>query len=61
MIKSGFRPALKFRNYPLGQYFAQLHAPLVKRIDVPNDTLRKDAVLVERDKFSQALRREPLN
>jgi len=59
MIKSGFRPALKFRDDPLGQYFTQLHAPLVERIDVPDSPLRKDTVLVERDKLSQALRREP--
>ena len=60
MIESGFHHALKFRNYPLGQYFAQLDAPLIERVDVPNDTLRKDVVLVERDELSEVLGRQSL-
>src|ERR1051325_9340085 len=38
---------LQFRKNPLRQYFPQLNPPLIKRIDVPDDALRKRNVLVK--------------
>jgi len=51
---------LKFGYDPLRQGFAQLDSPLVKRINIPYDTLRKYAVLVQRDQASQRVRCEPV-
>ena len=59
MGQLGFILALELRNDPLGKNFAQLHAPLVERIDIPDDALREHAVFVERDQFAQRLRRQP--
>src|SRR5579863_2086491 len=53
--------AAKFRDDPLGEHLAQLHAPLVERIDAPDRALREDAVLVERDQLAERGRREPLD
>jgi hypothetical protein len=39
MVESGLRLALEFRDDALSQYFAQLHAPLVEGVDVPDDAL----------------------
>lgn len=36
---------LRFNGF--GQLLAQLDAPLVERVDVPDDALREDLVLVE--------------
>ncbi len=52
--------ALEFRDDALGQHLAQLDAPLVERVDVPDDALGEDAVLVERDELAERFRREPL-
>ena len=38
----------------LGQLLAQLHAPLVEAVDVPDDALDEDLVLVERDQRAEA-------
>ena len=40
--------------------FAELDAPLVERIDVPDRALREDGVLVERDQLAERFGREPL-
>lgn len=40
----------------LGKLLAQLNSPLVKRVDVPDDTLDKDLVLVHRNQSSQGTR-----
>src|SRR6266540_6302750 len=61
MAESGLRLALKFRNYALGQHFAQLNAPLVKRINVPDNALGEDAVLVESDELAKRFRCEPIS
>src|SRR6476620_4023867 len=59
MLKSGFRLALEFGDDALGQGLAQLNAPLVERINVPDDALRENGVLVERDELAEHFRREP--
>src|SRR5690242_10867918 len=53
--------ALELRDDPLGELLPQLDAPLVERIDVPDDTLRVDAVLVERDELAERFRRQPVS
>jgi len=45
--------ALQFGHNSLGQRLAQFHAPLVKRVNVPNRALREDAVFVKRDELAQ--------
>ena len=45
--------ALKLRNNTLGQDLAQLHTPLIERVDVPDGALREDAVLVKRDEITK--------
>ena len=50
------RLAFKFRNNALGEDFAKLDAPLIERVDVPDDPLGKDGMLVERDQLTQRLR-----
>ena len=40
-------------NDPLGERLAQLDAPLVEGIDLPDRALGKDAVLVERDQLAE--------
>ena len=53
--------AFKFGHDSLGQHLAQFDAPLVKRINVPDDALREDAVLVKRDEFAENFRREAIS
>src|SRR5665213_1285344 len=48
----------KLGNDALRQNFAQFHTPLVERIDLPDRTLCKDAVLVNRYEFAQHFRRQ---
>ena len=50
----------QFRDDALGQHFAQLDAPLVERVDVPDRALGEDAVLVERDQLAERFRRQPV-
>src|SRR5262245_58529233 len=61
MVESGLCLALQFRNNALSQHFAQLHAPLIEGVDGPDDTLRKDVVLIESDKLAEGLGREPIS
>ena len=42
----------------LREHLAELHAPLVVAVDVPDDTLDEDLVLVERDERAEGLGRE---
>src|SRR4051794_2054831 len=53
MIERGFHCPLELRNNPLGESLAQLNAPLVKGIDLPDYALGEDAMLVERDQLAQ--------
>ena len=40
------------------ELLAELHAPLVERIDAPDDALDEDLVLVERDQLAENLGRQ---
>mmetsp|Transcript_51742 Transcript_51742/g.117856 ORF Transcript_51742/g.117856 Transcript_51742/m.117856 type:complete len:339 (-) Transcript_51742:765-1781(-) len=40
----------------LGQHFAQLHAPLVERVDVPHEALDGNAVFVEAEELAEHVR-----
>ncbi len=51
MFEPGRGLGFQFRDDALGQHLAQLNAPLVERINVPNHALREDTVLVKRDEF----------
>src|SRR5271166_1054127 len=58
MTKLGFCLALEFRDDALGKGLAQLDAPLIERVDVPDGALREDTVLIKCDKLAERLRRE---
>src|ERR671930_2515636 len=60
MAKSGLRLALEFRDHLLSQHLAEFDAPLVKRVNTPENALGEDAVLVKSDKLAERCRREPL-
>src|SRR6266850_2519034 len=45
VLERGFGRTFEFRNDALRQDLAQLDAPLIERIDVPDDTLRENRVL----------------
>ena len=53
MLELGFRRTFELGDDPLGERLAQLHAPLVELIDLPDRALGEDAVLVERDQLAQ--------
>src|SRR5882724_1382272 len=61
VLERGFGRTFEFRNDALRQDLAQLNAPLIERIDVPDDTLCENRVLVESNELAQRLRREPLS
>ncbi len=61
MLKFGLTGAFEFGNDAVGQHFAELDAPLVERIDIPDGALDEDLVFVERDELAQALRCQPLS
>src|SRR6267143_1732205 len=50
--------ALHFRNDSLGKHFAQFDAPLVERINVPDNALGKNAVFIKSNEFAQRFRCE---
>src|SRR5437660_11088330 len=56
---SGLSSALKFRDDPVCQYFAEFDAPLVERIDVPDCALDKNLMLIECNQLAQYLRCQP--
>ena len=53
MLELGLRQALELGDDALRQNLAQLHAPLVEGIDLPDRALGEDAVLVERDELAE--------
>ena len=53
MLERRFLLAFEFGNDPLRQHLAEFHAPLVKRVDLPHDSLGEDGVLVEGNQFTQ--------
>src|SRR5580700_10736314 len=42
------------RRQLLGELLAELHAPLIERVDAPYDALREHAVFVERDEPAES-------
>ena len=58
MFEIGSARAFEFGNNFLGKHFAQLDAPLIERINVPNRPLRENAVLVQRNERAQHFGRE---
>ena len=58
MSEFGFCFGFQFRDNALGQHFAQFHAPLVERVDVPDRALGKDTVLIKSNQLAENLRRE---
>src|ERR1700722_6227594 len=56
MIESRLSRALELRNDALGKNFAELDAPLIERINLPDRALGEHAVLVERDEFPKRAR-----
>src|SRR6185437_878732 len=60
MLELGIRFALELRDDLLGQRLAQLHAPLVEGVDLPDRALGEDAVLVERHQLAERGRRQLL-
>ena len=49
MLQRWLIGCLKFRDNPVGQDLAQFDAPLIKRIDLPDRSLCKHAVLIKCD------------
>src|SRR5437870_13619470 len=47
---------LELRRNARGQLLAELDAPLIERVDVPDDTLGKNAVLVQRHELAERVR-----
>src|SRR5262249_15916220 len=45
---------------PVGQDFAELNAPLIEGIDVPDDALHKHAVFVESNDLAERCRGQPI-
>src|SRR6185369_7725754 len=60
MLERGLCLAFELRDNTLGQDFSELDAPLIERVDVPDDTLGEDAVLVECDKLAECLGCKPI-
>src|SRR5580658_9903584 len=58
MTKQRLRLVLEFWNDALGQHFAELHAPLVERVDLPNRTLSEHRMFVKSDELAESLRRQ---
>src|SRR5262245_18596675 len=52
--------AFQLRDDVAGQHLAQLHAPLIEGVNVPDGALREDAVLIEGHECAERLRRQPL-
>src|SRR5438552_18926884 len=58
MAQSGLWLTLEFCDDALSQHFAQFNAPLVERVDIPDNALGEDVVLVESDELAERFRRE---
>ena len=61
MLQLRLLRALKLRNNPHRQHLPQLHAPLVKRINLPDRPLHKNTVLIKRHQLAQNMRRESIS
>src|SRR5208337_4804670 len=60
MASPGFFLAAEFRDDAQGQHFAELDAPLIERVDVPDRALGEHIVLVESDELAERSRGQPL-
>src|SRR5262245_40957619 len=60
MVKARLCLALEFRNNALGQHLAQLDAPLIEGVDMPNRALSEDVVFVKSVEFAEDFRGESL-
>src|SRR4030095_8427803 len=58
MIELGLRLALEFRDNSLSQHLAELDAPLVERVNIPNDALCENRVFIKSHELTQHFRRE---
>lgn len=58
IMRSHWAAAIKLRFNFLSQLLSQLHSPLVKAVDVPDDALYEDLVLVHGNQGSKDERRE---
>ena len=58
MSELRFILAVELRNDPLGQYFAEFHAPLVEGVNSPNGSLRKNIVFVKSNQFPEHVGRQ---
>src|SRR6185312_8897186 len=61
MVKRRLGFTLEFRDDALGQYLAQFHTPLIERVNAPDCSLRKHALLVEGNQFAERLWSEPVS
>src|SRR5579862_401429 len=52
--------ALEFRNDPFRQHLAELHSPLVERIDPPDCSLGEHRMLIKRHQLAESPRCKPL-
>jgi hypothetical protein len=53
MVEVGLRLALEFGDNSLGQHLAKFNAPLVERVKIPDNALRKNGVLVKGYELTQ--------
>src|SRR5216683_447094 len=53
MIELGLGLALELRDDALSQNLAELDAPLIERVDLPDGALREHTVLIQGDQLSQ--------
>ena len=60
MRERGLVRRLELGNDAARELLAELDAPLIEGVDVPDGGLREDAVLVERDQLAERLRGEAL-
>src|SRR5262245_25101774 len=60
MVEARLCLALEFRNNALGEHLAQLDAPLIEGVDMPDRPLGKNRLLVKSDEFAEDFRGEPL-
>lgn len=58
MFELGGSFFIQFWNDALSENFTQFDAPLVERVDVPNDSLRENRMLVKCNQFSECIGRQ---
>src|SRR5215471_19979321 len=61
VVEIGLCLVLELWNDAFRQHLAELHTPLVKGINVPNDSLSEDGVLIKGNELAQDFRREPIS